>query len=99
MNELRGKLAFLFVLTIAALVLCPQSSNSEGNSDQSPIAQKPLSKRVGSGQPHKISKFSGEKTTLVLDAEFWIPRHDVDDYGHTAISLLSKDGKVLFKKN
>ncbi len=41
--------------------------------------------------------YLGERTTLVIDAIF-IPRHDSDDWGHTTISLLSKNKTVCFKR-
>ncbi len=42
--------------------------------------------------------YSGETTTLVIDTDMSKMRHDGPDNGHTSISLLSKNGAVLFQR-
>jgi len=43
-------------------------------------------------------RYSGETTTLVIDTDMSKMRHDGPDNGHTSISLLSKNGAVLFQR-
>lgn len=43
-------------------------------------------------------RYPGESTTLVIDTDTSGMRHDGPDNGHTSISLLSKNGTVLFQR-
>jgi hypothetical protein len=90
------------LLVTAALFLCPSLFLGEGHCDHLLSGEaaygKDATDAVKTDLTHKISKYHGEKTTLVIDSEFYIPRHDSNDNGHTTISVLANDGTLLFKQ-
>jgi hypothetical protein len=54
---------------------------------------------IVSGSPafSKVESYKGEKSTLLIDKSFYIPRHDSDEKGTTGFTLLSNNGTTLFK--
>jgi hypothetical protein len=51
-----------------------------------------------SSSPLGPLRYSGENSTLMIDTDVSQMRHDGQDNGHTSISLLSKNGTILFQR-